>query len=109
SKRDWSSDVCSSDLVLGGITMAGTGAMTSALTADIWGRFSVSPVLGVIFLVHQTGSAIGSWLAGAIFEATGGYGAAFALACLLLMAAAIVALKIDRGSRRVWRAAPALD
>jgi len=25
------------------------------------------------------------------------------------MAAAIVALKIDRGSRRVWRAAPALD
>src|SRR5213594_530991 len=94
---------------VGGITMAGTGAMTSALTADIWGRFSVSPVLGVIFLVHQTGSAIGSWLAGAIFEATGGYGAAFALACLLLMAAAIVALKIDRGSRRVWRAAPALD
>src|SRR5437762_2311511 len=57
--------------VLGGITMAGTGAMTSALTADIWGRFSVSPVLGVIFLVHQTGSAIGSRLAGAIFEEIG--------------------------------------
>src|SRR5947209_8640 len=93
--------------VLGGITMAGTGAMTSALTADIWGRFSVSPVLGVIFLVHQTGSAIGSWLAGAIFESTGGYGAAFALACLLLMGAAVVALKIDKGSRRVWRAEPA--
>jgi len=93
--------------VLGGITMAGTGSMTSALTADIWGRFSVSPVLGVIFLVHQTGSALGSWLAGAIFETTGGYGAAFAIACLLLMAASIVALKIDRGSRRVWRAAPA--
>src|SRR5262250_1988972 len=93
--------------VLGGITMAGTGSMTSALTADIWGRFSVSPVLGVIFLVHQTGSAIGSWLAGAIFEATGGYGAAVSVACVLLMAAAVVALKIDRGSRRVWRAAPA--
>src|SRR6266705_4980862 len=95
--------------VLGGITMAGTGSMTSALTADIYGRFSVSSLYGLIFLVHQTGSAIGSWLAGAIFEATGGYGAAFALACLLLMAAAIVALKIDRGSRRVWRAQPALD
>src|SRR6266852_4987303 len=91
--------------VLGGITMAGTGSMTSALTADIWGRFSVSPVLGVIFLVHQTGAAIGSWLAGAMFEATGGYGAAFALACLLLMTASVVALKIDKGSRHVWRAA----
>jgi MFS family permease len=97
--------------VLGGITMAGTGSMTSALTADIWGRFSVSPVLGVIFLVHQTGSALGSSLAGYLFETTGGYGAAFVLACIFLMAAAVVALRIDKGSRRVWRpaTAPALD
>ncbi len=93
--------------VLGGITMAGTGSMTSALTADIWGRFSVSPVLGVIFLVHQTGAAIGSSLAGALFEATGGYGAAFAVACVFLATAAVVALRIDTGARRVWRAAPA--
>jgi MFS family permease len=93
--------------VLGGITMAGTGSMTSALTADIWGRFSVSPVLGVIFLVHQTGAAIGSSLAGALFETTGGYGAAFAVACLFLMCAAVVALKIDTGTRKIWRATPA--
>ena len=93
--------------VLGGITMAGTGSMTSALTADIYGRFSVSSVFGLIFLVHQTGSATGSWLAGALFESTGGYGAAYALACLFLAAAAIVALKIDKGARRIWRAATA--
>jgi MFS family permease len=91
--------------VLGGITMAGTGSMTSALTADIYGRFSVSSVFGLIFLVHQTGSAIGSFLAGALFETTGGYGAAFALACLFLVGAAIVALKIDKGARRIWRGA----
>src|SRR5256886_1805134 len=48
--------------VLGGITMAGAGSMTSALTADILGRFSVRPGLGVIFLVHPTGAAIGSAL-----------------------------------------------
>src|SRR5512145_1611779 len=93
--------------VLGGITMAGTGSMTSALTADIYGRFSVSSVFGLIFLVHQTGSATGSWLAGALFESTGGYGAAYALACLFLAVAAIVALKIDKGARRIWRAATA--
>jgi MFS family permease len=93
--------------VLGGITMAGTGSMTSALTADIYGRFSVSSVFGLIFLVHQTGSALGSWLAGALFESTGGYGAAYTLACLFLAAAAIVALKIDKGARRIWRAATA--
>jgi len=93
--------------VLGGITMAGTGSMTSALTADIYGRFSVSSVFGLIFLVHQTGSALGSWLAGSLFETTGGYGAAYVLACGLLVAAAIVALNIDKGARRIWRAATA--
>lgn len=93
--------------VLGGITMAGTGSMTSALTADIYGRFSVSAVFGLIFLVHQTGSALGSWLAGALFETTGGYGPAFAVACVFLAGAAVVALNIDRGARRIWRTATA--
>ncbi|HYB40919.1 MAG TPA: MFS transporter, partial [Candidatus Methylomirabilis sp.] len=92
---------------LGGITMAGTGSMTSALTADIYGRFSVSSVFGLIFLVHQTGSALGSWLAGSLFETTGGYGAAYALACMFLAGAAVVALNIDKGARRIWRAATA--
>ena len=91
--------------VFGGITLAGTGSMTSALTADIYGRFSVSSVFGLIFLVHQTGSALGSWLAGSLFESTGGYGAAYALACAFLFCAGITALKIDKGARRIWRAA----
>jgi len=90
---------------LGGITLAGTGSMTSALTADIYGRFSVSSVFGLIFLVHQTGAALGSWLGGALFEAYGGYGPAYVLACGLLMGAAVVALNIDKGARRIWRAA----
>jgi MFS family permease len=93
--------------VLGGITMAGTGSMTSALTADIYGRFSVSSVFGLIFLVHQTGSALGSSLAGLLFERTGGYGLAYVLACLFLAGAAVTALKIDKGARRIWRAATA--
>jgi MFS family permease len=91
--------------MLGGITLAGTGSMTSALTADIYGRFSVSSIFGLIFLVHQTGSALGSWLAGALFEGTGGYGPAFAMACGLLAVAAVVALHIDKDARRIWRAA----
>jgi MFS family permease len=93
--------------VLGGITMAGTGSMTSALTADIYGRFSVSSVFGLIFLVHQTGAALGSWLAGVLFEASGGYGPAYAVACVFLVAASVVALNIDRDARRIWRAATA--
>jgi MFS family permease len=93
--------------VLGGITMAGTGSMTSALTADIYGRFSVSSVFGWIFLVHQTGSALGSWLGGSLFETTGGYGAAYVFACLFLAGASVVALRVDRHARRIWRPATA--
>jgi MFS family permease len=87
--------------VAGGLTLAGSMSMTSVLTADIYGRYSVGSILGVIFLVHQTGAALGSWLAGALFESTGGYGVAFGIACLLLAAAGLVSLRVDREPRRL--------
>jgi MFS family permease len=91
--------------IVGGLTLAGSMSMTSALTADIYGRFSVGTILGAIFLVHQTGAAIGSWAAGTLFEATGGYGLIYAIACTVLAAAALVALRIDDGGRQVrWAA-----
>jgi predicted MFS family arabinose efflux permease len=93
--------------VFGGLTMAGSMSMTSALTADIYGRFSVGTILGAIFLVHQTGAALGSWLAGALFEATGGYGIAYTIACGLLVGAALLSLRIDDGRRRLPRVARA--
>jgi MFS family permease len=95
--------------VFGGLTMAGTMSMTSALTADIYGRFSVGTILGAIFLVHQTGAALGSWLAGALYEATGGYGIAYTVACTILVGAALLSLRIDDGRRRVRWAARAVD
>jgi MFS family permease len=83
---------------LGGATMAGTLAMSSALTGDIFGRFSVGSIFGAIFLVHQVGAALGSWLGGALFELGGGYGAAFGVAAALLLSACIVSLAIDERS-----------
>ena len=38
-------------------------------------------------------------LAGTLFESTGGYGAAFAVACALLATAGLVSLRIDNGAR----------
>lgn len=80
--------------------------MVSALSADIFGRFSVGSVFGTIFFVHQVGAALGSWLGGFFFEATGGYGAAFATASTILVLACIVSLTIDEGPRRVPTLAP---
>jgi MFS family permease len=92
--------------LLGGVSMAGSLAMTSALTADIFGRFSVGTVFGSIFVVHQAGSAAGAWLAGLLFETTGGYGTAFATSCAFLLVAALVSLTIDERPRRVPALAP---
>lgn len=92
--------------LVGGVSMAGSIAMTSALTADIFGRFSVGSVFGMIFLVHQAGAAIGSWLGGALFELTGGYGAAFIVACANLAGAALLSLRIDERPCAVPRLSP---
>jgi MFS family permease len=86
---------------VGGVTIAGSMSMTSMLTASIYGRYSVGSILGVIFLVHQTGAALGSSLAGALFESTGGYGAMYALACGFLLVAGAVSLRVDSGTRVV--------
>jgi MFS family permease len=89
---------------IGGVGMSGSLAMTSALTGDIFGRFSVGSIFGLIFLAHQMGAALGSWLAGFLFDVTGGYGAAFGLAAAVLLLAAILSLSIDTTARPARRA-----
>jgi MFS family permease len=91
---------------VGGASMAGSVAAASALSAEVFGRLSLGAVFGTMFLLHQTGSALGSWLSGALFEATGGYGAAFGIASALLLAAAGLSATIDERPRATARLAP---
>jgi MFS family permease len=84
---------------LGGASMSGSLAMTSALTADIYGRLSVGSIFGSIFVVHQSGAALGSWLGGLLFEMTGGYGVAFTVASAQLLVAAVISLSIQEEAR----------
>ena len=84
---------------IGGLGMAGSLAMTSALSADIFGRFSVGSIFGLIFLIHQLGAALGSWLGGFVFDLSGGYGLAFGVSCALLLAGAGLSLTIDVAAR----------
>jgi len=81
--------------IVGGASMSGSLAAVSALSAEIFGRLSVGSVYGTMFLFHQTGSALGSWLSGAPFESTGGYGAAFGLASVLLIGASLLSVTIS--------------
>jgi MFS family permease len=87
--------------VIGGFGISGSMAMSSALTGDLFGRFSVGSIFGMIFLSHQTGAALGSWLAGFLFDLSGGYGSAFAVACSLLLVGTALSISIDERPRRV--------
>jgi len=91
---------------IGGIGISGSLAMTSALTGDIFGRYSVGSLFGLIFLSHQVGAALGSWLGGALFDITGGYGAAFAVAGALLLLAAGLSVAINETARPGCRVVP---
>jgi len=86
---------------IGGFSLTGSFALASALTADIFGRFSVGSIFGLIFLVHQMGAALGSWLSGFLFDVSGGYGIAFAVTCGLLLVGAGLSLTIDVTGRPV--------
>lgn len=91
----------------GGLGLSGSLAMTGALSGDIFGRLSVGSIFGLIFLSHQAGASLGAWLAGALFDVTGGYGAAFAIACTLLLVGAGLSLTIDEGGSRPVAVRPA--
>jgi sugar phosphate permease len=89
--------------IISGFSLTGSFAMASALTADIFGRFSVGSIFGLVFLVHQMGAALGSWLAGFLFDVSGGYGIAFTVACGLLLVGAGLSLTIDVTGRPMRR------
>jgi predicted MFS family arabinose efflux permease len=63
-------------------------------------------LFGLIFLSHQVGSSLGSWLGGFLFDVTGGYFAAFGVAGGLLLIAAILSLSLDEKARPACRAVP---
>jgi len=75
--------------------------VASALAGNLFGRYSVGSLFGLIFLSHQAGAALGSWLGGARFDLTAGYGAAFAVAAALLLIAAELSIAIDETVRPI--------
>ncbi|MFZ5824734.1 MAG: MFS transporter [Bacillota bacterium] len=79
---------------VGGLVWAGSSAMTSAITADLFGARSVGTLFGLIFLGHQVGAAAGSYLGGWGYDTYGSYLLPFGLTTLILMGAAYLSLRL---------------
>ncbi|HEV8663331.1 MAG TPA: MFS transporter [Candidatus Methylomirabilis sp.] len=75
--------------LLFGLTFGARGPIISALTAELYRGHSYGAIFGVISVGQGLGMALGPWLGGAVFDATGSYRAAFglAVACTVVAAA----------------------
>ncbi len=91
---------------IGGVGMSGSLAMTSALTGDIFGRYSVGSHLRPDLPVAPGGLGPRVLAGRFLFDATGGYGAAFGVAGSLLLIAAILSLSINEHARPACRTVP---
>ena len=79
---------------IGGIVWAGSIAASSAILGDLYGIKLVGLLYGWAYLGHQIGAMISSWLGGWAFEQFGTHWIAFGAAAVLLVAAAVVSLRL---------------
>lgn len=84
---------------LGGLAWAGSAALTSAITADLYGVRSVGTLFGILFIGHQIGAAAGSFLGGWTYEHLNSYQEPFTLAAALLFLGAFLSFRLRRASR----------
>ena len=80
--------------VVGGLVWLATPPSTMALTGEIYGLRSLGTLGSVSLLAHQIGGGISVWLAGRLYDLTGGYDMAFTLATVALLAASLISFGI---------------
>jgi MFS family permease len=72
-----------------GLTWGARGPAVTAKTADLFPGPNLGTILGVITIGTGLGAAIGSWLAGFVFDTTGSYRVAFWLSILFYVAGSV--------------------
>lgn len=85
-----------------GLGQLATLPLASTLTREIYGQQSMGVILGTILLAHQIGAALGVYLGGAFFDATGSYYWAFLMASLLSLVAAVGSYAIREERRPAY-------
>ncbi|HEV8677064.1 MAG TPA: MFS transporter [Methylomirabilota bacterium] len=87
-------------IALFGLTLGARGPIVAALLADLYRGRSYGTVLALITLGNRLGSALGPWLGGVIYDATGSYRAAFGLAMGAIVVAAVALVAAGRMTAR---------
>jgi MFS family permease len=87
--------------VVFGLNYISTVPPTSTLAADFFGKLSVGVIVGWVFLSHQVGAAIGSYIGGIAHALTGNYDLAFLSGGILAIVASGLVLAIEKDPERV--------
>lgn len=82
--------------VVFGFAYGGEVPQMAALVGSFFGLQSVATLVGIVVLGTRIGGALGSYLAGAIFDATNSYRIAFSMAALASLMAVAATLAIGR-------------
>jgi MFS family permease len=75
-----------------GLSYGGAVSLMPALCMDLYGARAVASIIGTLYTGAALGNVAGPWLAGRVFDATGGY-APVILGCALLAALATLAAR----------------
>lgn len=78
-----------------GFLWLGTAPITSALIAQIFGPRYLSTLSGCALMFHQTGSFLGVWIGGRIFDVTGSYNLMWWITIAAGLVAAVLTLPVD--------------
>lgn len=79
-----------------GIVDFATVAPTIKLTTEYFSHLSVGVIFGWIYLSHQIGSALGSFVPGLLFDMTGSYNVSFIASILLLVGATSLSMLLPQ-------------
>lgn len=81
-----------------GLLWLSTVPVTNAMVAQVFGVAHLSMLSGMVFFGHQIGSFMGAWSGGYLYDKTGSYDAAWAIAMALGVAAALINLSIKEAA-----------
>lgn len=76
--------------ILMGLFWLSTVPLTNGVVASMFGVTNMSMLGGIVFLAHQVGSFLGSWLGGAVYDRLASYDVVWGLAVGLSLLATVV-------------------
>jgi predicted MFS family arabinose efflux permease len=91
-----------------GLTYMAVLPPTAGLVGKLYGAERLATLLGLVFMLHQVGAFLGSWLGGVVLEHTGGYDLMWKLDLTLALLAAGVSLTIPERRAATGPRAPRL-